>query len=226
MTRPGKPRHVQGRQTVRRSCGYSIIPSLTSSGRLQCGQHCFPWLSIVRSFLTSALERRRLEEPRSTELRIPGPVLLREAIQSRHFLFSSDLPFGFVILPGTLIRYGRGGGLWLPFCGRRREVLGLGSSPTRFTREPIRHRHKLPVCPLVAHIPQYPPNRFPGQTDSSEMAFNSTAKSPNKIPLALSGKRSFLARNRLTSALTSATSLLIDEYISIRVCHWICARAS
>jgi hypothetical protein len=107
---------------------------------LQCGQHRFPRLSIVRSFLTSALERRRLEEPRSTELRIPGPVLLRKAIQSRHFLFPSDLPFGFVILPDTLIRYVRGGGLWLPFCGRRREVLGRGSSPTRFTREPVRHR--------------------------------------------------------------------------------------
>jgi len=67
--------------------------------------------SIVRSFLTSALERRRLEELCSTELRILGAVLLSKAIQSRHFLFSSDLPFGLVILPRTLIRYGRGGGL-------------------------------------------------------------------------------------------------------------------
>jgi len=110
VTGPGSPRHVQERQTVRASWGYSGVPSLTSSGHLQREQHCFPWLSIVRSFLTSALERRRLEELRSTELRIPGPVLLREAIQSRHFLFSSDLPFGSGILPGTMIRYWRGRG--------------------------------------------------------------------------------------------------------------------
>jgi hypothetical protein len=92
-------------------------------------------------------------------------VFLRKAIQSRHFLFSSDLPFGFVILPGTLIRYGRGGGLWLPFCDRRWEVLGLLPGRGRLTCEAIRHRNKLPGCSLVAHIPQYPPDRLPRQAD-------------------------------------------------------------
>jgi hypothetical protein len=49
------------------------------------------------------------------------------------------------------------------------------------------------------------------------MAFNSAVSL--RSPLALSGRRSVLARNRSTSAFTSVIPIFIDEYISIRVGH-------
>ena len=66
VTEPGSQRHVQERQTVRASWGHLGVPSLTSSGHVQRDNTDFLGLPIVRSFLTSALERRRLEKLCST----------------------------------------------------------------------------------------------------------------------------------------------------------------
>ena len=67
----------------------------------------FRSVRLVQSFLAPALEWRRIEKLWPIEPRLYCPVLFRLTIQFRHSCLSSNLPFGFGILPGTLICYRR-----------------------------------------------------------------------------------------------------------------------